>query len=393
MLYGILTAASALLLASALAAAVRVPALRLGLVERRRARGVPLTGGVALVAATGVVTVAGAWAGGAPLGADDGGRLLLAALGLAVLGFVADLRGPRGLPFRVRAAGVAVAAAVVVPYGDIGFLLAVPSILWIVFVVHAFKGLGRCDGVLGAVGVVSAFTAGACAAAEVLDGLAALLSVLAAALTGVLMHNWPPARVALGECGALFAGFVVAGGVVLVQGAHGGAGFGMPFALTALVSADAVLVLLARRRAGRPLWRGAPDHLAHRLRRLGLTAQGAVLVLGVAALASALVGLAVHMLWMSSSAALWVAGAAALTVLGLLRVPVYGIGGTRRGRAGTGSGGRRAKAARTGTGRVRKPVLPESRRPRHPGPPRRLQPLPSLGGVSEPGRGRSRSRA
>ncbi len=425
MLYGILTAASALLLAAALAAAVRVPALRLGLVERRRARGVPLTGGVALVVATGAVAGAGAWAGGAPLGQDDGGRLLLAALGLAVLGLVADLRGPRGLPFRVRAAGVAVAAAVVVPYGELGFLLALPSILWIVLVVHAFKGLGRCDGVLGTVGVVTAFAAGACAAAEVMDGLAALLSVLAAALTGVLMHNWPPARVVIGECGALFAGFMVAGGVVLVQGAHDGAGLGVPFALTALVSADAVLVLVARRRAGRPLWRGAPDHLAHRLRLLGLTAQGAVLVLGAAALAAAAVGLSVHMLWMSPSAALWVAVVATAAVLGLLRVPVYGAGGTRRNgtaagarRSGTKGAGRTAvrgtrgpgsrRAGGSGTRNARKagagaedarrgdgagsprkaalrPVaLPESRRPRQP---RRPCPLPAPGGASAPAPG------
>ncbi|GGZ13034.1 undecaprenyl/decaprenyl-phosphate alpha-N-acetylglucosaminyl 1-phosphate transferase [Streptomyces poonensis] len=387
MLYGILTAASALLLASALAAATRVPALRLGLAERRRARGVPLSGGVALVAATGAVAGAGAWAGGAPLGAGDGGRLLLAALGLAVLGLAADLRGPRGLPFRIRVAGIAVAAAVVVPYDEIGLLLALPSIGWIVLVVHAFKGLGRCDGALGAVGIVTAFTAAACAAAEVMDGLAALLSVLAAALTGVLMHNWPPARVLIGECGALFAGFLIAGGVVLVQGAHGGAGPGVPFALTAMVSADAVLVLVARHRAGRPLWRSAPDHLAHRLRRLGLTAQGAVVVLGATTLASAFVGLAVHMLWMGPAAALWVAAVAAVTVLGLLRVPVYGDGGTRR--AGTG-GTRRA-----GADSVRKVALPESRRPRHPRRParprhpHRLCPLPSPTSVPESGRRQS----
>ncbi|MDX3646473.1 hypothetical protein [Streptomyces sp. MB09-02B] len=60
MLYGILAAASALLLTAVLSAAVRVPALRLGIVERRRGRRVPLLGGVAVMGGVG----AGGWVGG-----------------------------------------------------------------------------------------------------------------------------------------------------------------------------------------------------------------------------------------------------------------------------------------------------------------------------------------
>jgi UDP-GlcNAc:undecaprenyl-phosphate GlcNAc-1-phosphate transferase len=92
------------------------------------------------------------------------------------------------------------------------------------------------------------------------------------------------------------------------------------FALTALVAADVVLVVLARRLSGRPLLRAAPDHLAHRLRRLGLTVQGASVVLGVGAFAGVLVAVLVHLGWIAATGALWVAAGALIVVLALLRI-------------------------------------------------------------------------
>ncbi|WP_328223723.1 MraY family glycosyltransferase [Streptomyces sp. NBC_00310] len=317
MLYGILAAASALLLTAVLSAAVRVPALRLGIVERRRGRRVPLLGGVAVMGGVGAVAWVGEWSGVAPLG-REAGWLIVVGAGLGVFGLVGDVWR---LPAVVRAAGVVVAAALVVPYRELGVPAGVLGVVWIALVVHGFKGMGRSDGVLGVVGAVTAFALSGCAAAEVMDGLATLFSVVAAALTGFLMHNWPPARVVTGTSGALFVGFLLAGGVLHVYAVGYGAGVGAPFALTAVATADAVLVLVSRKRAGRELWRGGPDHLAHRLRRIGLTPPGVVVVLGGAAAGSAGVGLAIHMLWTQPRSAWWVAGAAGLVVLGMLFVP------------------------------------------------------------------------
>ncbi|MFI6034210.1 MraY family glycosyltransferase [Streptomyces sp. NPDC051315] len=321
MLYGIAAATSALFLAAVLAALLRVPALRVGLIDRRqRQRRVALSGGVAVVLATCLVAVVGNWTGIAPLG-DGMGALLAAGGGLAALGLIADVWR---LKTRFLVAGTAVAAACVVPYGDTGVAAGVVAVGWITCVALAFRSLDHADGVAGTVAVVTAFGAAVCAAAEVMDGLAVLLSVLAAALTGFLMHNWPPARVALGGCGALFAGFLLAVAAVTFRaGQDAAAGAGVLFALTAVATADAALVLLARRAAGRPLRRRAPDHLAHRLRRLGLTPQGVTVVVGAAAFAGVLVGALVHTGWAGAHAALWVAGGVLVVVLGLWRVPVY----------------------------------------------------------------------
>lgn len=343
MLYGIVAAATALLLSAVLAALLRVPALRLGLLDRRqRQRRVPLFGGAAVVLATCLVAVAGDWTGIAPLG--DGIEVLLVAGGaVAALGLIADVWRLK-VPFLVL--GTAVAAAFVVPYGDTGVVSGMVGVGWITFGALAFRALDHADGVAGTVGVVTAFGVAACVAVEVMDGLVVLLSVLAAALTGFLMHNWPPARVALGACGSLFTGFLLAAAAVVARAGHDPlVGTGVLFALTAVAGADVVLVAASRRLAGRPLLRGAPDHLAHRLRRLGLTAQGVTVLLGLAAFSAVLVGVLVHAGWADVRAVWWVAGVALVVVIGLLRVSVYGpprARGTRRPRPGSRSASRSA---------------------------------------------------
>ncbi|MGW0081900.1 undecaprenyl/decaprenyl-phosphate alpha-N-acetylglucosaminyl 1-phosphate transferase [Streptomyces sp. NPDC003393] len=321
MLYGIATATSALLLAAVLSALLRVPALRLGMVDRRRVRPVPLLGGAAVVVSTCLVAAAGGWTGAAPL-SDDVSRLLAAGAGVGVLGLAADVWR---LKTRFLLVGTAVAAACVVPYDETGLPAGLAAVAWIACVTAAFRGLDHADGLAGTVGVLTAFGAGVCAAAEMMDDLAVLLSVLAAALTGFLMHNWHPARIAFGACGSLFTGFVLAAAGVLVRtGYEAGSTCAVLFALTAMATADAVLVVLSRRLAGRPVHRPGPDHLAHRLRRLGLTPPGATIVLGAGTFAAVLVGALIHASWLAPVGGLWLAGAVLAAVLGLLSVKVYG---------------------------------------------------------------------
>ncbi|WP_181802879.1 hypothetical protein [Streptomyces shenzhenensis] len=70
--------------------------------------------------------------------------------------------------------------------------------------------------------------------------------------------------------------------------------------------------------------RRGPDHLAHRLRRLGLTSQGATVVLGAASFAGVLPAVLVHTGWTGPAAVTWAVGVTLAVVLGLLGVPVYG---------------------------------------------------------------------
>ncbi|QTD99871.1 MraY family glycosyltransferase [Streptomyces cyanogenus] len=319
MLYGIAAATAALLCTAVLAALLRSPALRAGILDRRRQRPLPLLGGLAVAVVTCLVAAAGEWTRVAPLG-DGVAELLMAAAAVAGLGLVADVWRLRA---RVLVTGTAVAAVCVVPYDETGLPGGMLAVGWIVLATLAFKGLDHAEGLAGTVGVVTAFGAGVCAAAEVMDGLAVLLSVVAAALTGFLMHNWHPARIGLGACGSLFTGFLLSSAAVFTRAGYDiGPSAAVVFCLAAVAVTDALLVVLARRAARRPLLRRGPDHLGHRLRRLGLTPQGSVVLLGAGSFSSVLVGVLVHLGWTGHGAVLWVAGGVVLVVVVLLLIPV-----------------------------------------------------------------------
>ncbi|MFI8288298.1 MraY family glycosyltransferase [Streptomyces sp. NPDC085614] len=319
-----IAAVAALLLSVVLVGLVRAWALRLGLVDRpagRKAhdRPTPHLGGVAVAVGTVAVSLV-AWWTGVPLGSGTG-ALLLAAGAVAVLGLVDDLR-PMGA--RSRLVVEAGAATLVVHHAGFGLLLGALAVVWITFVTNAFNLLDNSDGAMGTVGAVTAFGLSVCAAAESLYGLALVLCALAAALAGFLIHNWYPARIFLGDCGSLFTGFVLSSAAVLVHDGHEPlTTAGSVFALSAVVAADSLLVVVSRRRAGRSVLVGGTDHIAHRLRRLGLTTPGAAVLLGVASCAGVVVGLLLHRGVLGPTAALWVAAGVLAAVLGLLRVPVY----------------------------------------------------------------------
>ncbi|MFK8911367.1 MraY family glycosyltransferase, partial [Streptomyces sp. YS-3] len=251
------------------------------------------------------------------------GPLIGAAGAVALLGLAGDLR-PLGARVMI---GVQTAAATVVVALASG-LSPGPgtlAVLWIVLVTNAFSLLDASDGAMGTVAAVIALGLAVCAIEDALPGLALLLSVLAASLTGFLVHNWHPARIVLGHCGSLFTGFLLACAAVLVHTeAEPARATASLFALTAVVLADAVLVLLSRRLAGRSLTEGAADHIAHRLRRGGLTVQGTAVVLGLGALVGTVTSLLVHDGRLAPPAVLPLVLGTAVAVVALLRVPVYG---------------------------------------------------------------------
>ncbi|MEV7794978.1 MraY family glycosyltransferase [Streptomyces sp. NPDC087512] len=363
MLYGITASIASFLLVALLGGLLRAPALRLALVDRRRARPVPPVGGVAVVLVTGSAAGLGHWSGAVPLGTGVG-RLLAAGCAVGALGLAADVWRLRR---RWLLASTAVAAAWAMPYDGTGHLAGALAAVWVALVATAFRGLDHADGVAGTVGTVTAVGVGVCAAAELMEGLAFLLCALAAALAGFLLHNWHPARIALGASGALFTGFLLAGAAVFTRtGQAPVAGAGVLFALTALVSVDAVLVLLARGPAGRPRSRGGYGHLAHRLRGLGVTPQGVVVLLGAGAGAGVLVGVLVHLGRVGGTAVLVVAVASAAGVLGLLRA--RGREPRKRGYASP-PAGRASRAAVRGAPRTADGVRPVGRaaRPRRVG--------------------------
>lgn len=217
---------------------------------------------------------------------------------LVLLGLVDDRRG---LPWPLRlAVEFGVAAFCVYWQGlqltafiELPWLTSVLSVLWIVALINSFNMLDNMDGLSGGVAAISsAFLAFMLLTSQgPRDGqpqifVAAMLLVLVGALLGFLGHNWPPARIFMGDAGSYFIGFWIAIGTLLAtyagyQGSHRHAVVA-PLIVMAIPLYDLVSVIWLRLREGRSPFEGDKRHFSHRLVDLGMTKKQAVLTIYLA---------------------------------------------------------------------------------------------------------------
>ena len=147
------------------------------------------------------------------------GFVLAGALLIALISWFDDIHsgiapGLR-LVIHVAAAGLALMGLggwdmIAVPFlGSVSSPIAgtVISLLWIVGLVNAYNFM---DGIDGIAGVQAATASGGWLAVGLLAGIPSLsiMSILiGASAVGFLFHNWPPAKVFMGDTGSAFLGF------------------------------------------------------------------------------------------------------------------------------------------------------------------------------------------
>lgn len=192
-------------------------------------------------------------------------------------------------------------------------LNAVVAVLVIVWMANLYNFMDGSDGLAAAMAVIG-FGAYAVAAAQAGAGEAAVLLALAAATTPFLASNLPPARVMLGDVGAVPLGFLAA--IFGLAGWHARwwpAWF--PIAVFLPFIADATVTLCYRLLRGARIWEAHREHHYQHLVQMGFghgrtLALYAVLMIGVAAS-----GLAVLSWAPEAGVALVVAWAAVLALL------------------------------------------------------------------------------
>jgi UDP-GlcNAc:undecaprenyl-phosphate/decaprenyl-phosphate GlcNAc-1-phosphate transferase len=113
-----------------------------------------------------------------------------------------------------------------------------------------------------------------------------LVTTLAAAVlgaaTGFLRWNFKPAKIFMGDGGAMFLGFLMAtlGLKLRLEQANHISGWLAPLLVLGVTIFDTTLVTVSRSRRGLlPFATPGKDHAAHRLANLGLGERGAVLAL------------------------------------------------------------------------------------------------------------------
>jgi UDP-GlcNAc:undecaprenyl-phosphate GlcNAc-1-phosphate transferase len=156
------------------------------------------------------------------------------------------------------------------------------TVVWVVGITASFSILDHMDGLCaGVAAMASVFFA----LLAYLNGQTLVATLAAAVLggaAGFLRWNFKPAKIFMGDGGAMFLGFLMATLGLKLRLEHAGplAGWLAPLLILGAAIFDTTLVTISRSRRGLlPFATPGKDHAAHRLANLGLGHRGAVLAL------------------------------------------------------------------------------------------------------------------
>jgi UDP-GlcNAc:undecaprenyl-phosphate GlcNAc-1-phosphate transferase len=326
----------------ALTPVARRLAVPLGFIDRPGPRKVhltptPLLGGVAIYVGAVLATLTfGSGLGSGQIVAILGGSTLLLAVGMLddkkLLHPQLKLMGAAPVAaFVLLASGVQASVFSSLPwlgeFATVGLLADyLVTVVWVVGIIGAFNILDHMDG-LGA--GIAAIASGFFLVFAVL-GSQLLVAPFAAAVLGAslgfLRWNFKPAKIFMGDGGALLLGFLLATlGVKLnVPSLPTETAWMIPVLILGAPIFDTTLVTISRLRRGLlPFASPGKDHTAHRLAALGLSQRGAVLLMYAGGIGFGLLALVVHRLPVGQAYTLagLVVLTALLTIVLLERVP------------------------------------------------------------------------
>jgi len=193
------------------------------------------------------------------------------------------------------------------------------TVFWVMGITAAFSILDHMDGLCAGIAAVAAafFTISAALGGQML--VRTLGAATLGAALGFLRWNFNPAKIFMGDGGAMFLGFLMATLSLKVRpdGAQFPATWIVPVLILGVPIFDTVLVSISRARRGLlPFTSPGKDHTAHRLSNMGLGHRGAVL--GLYCVAGVFGSLALLVPRISNGSAYVLVGA--LTVFGLVAV-------------------------------------------------------------------------
>jgi UDP-N-acetylmuramyl pentapeptide phosphotransferase/UDP-N-acetylglucosamine-1-phosphate transferase len=302
-------------------------------VRSLHARPIPRTGGLAVLAGigTGLPLV---WIG---MDGPHSRVIIFLGAGLAPLALVSFLDDRMGVAARWRILVHLLAAHALLVVGlapgrlDLpGFTLSLPewtaillTLLFTVWMINLYNFMDGMDGFAGGMAVIGFATLAWLGRTDA--GFTAVCLTVAAAGGGFLVHNFPPAKIFLGDIGSTILGFLAA-----ACSLWGGKSGLFPFWVAILVFspfiADATVTLLGRLLRGEKIWEAHRSHYYQRLVLLGWGHRRTVLAeyaLMLACAGSALLAVRLSPVGQAALAAGW------LFVFGLL---MWGVGWLERER-------------------------------------------------------------
>jgi UDP-GlcNAc:undecaprenyl-phosphate GlcNAc-1-phosphate transferase len=202
------------------------------------------------------------------------------ALILGIVGLIDDYRGLPPLPRFIAQSTAGIFTAVLIiksdtvgnPTGN-SLLDGVITVVWIVGICNSVNFFDNLDG--GAAGAIAATSFGLFLIAD--DNGQYLISATAitifAAMLGFLIWNRSPAKIYMGDAGALFLGAVISVLTIRLdpEVQSKTISFIIPLLLLAVPILDTSVAVVSRIRRRRSIFQGGRDHLSHRLMRKGFS--------------------------------------------------------------------------------------------------------------------------
>ncbi|MEI8128318.1 MAG: MraY family glycosyltransferase [bacterium] len=166
----------------------------------------------------------------------------------------------------------------VIQLGHFSYLI---TLLWIVGISNAVNFIDGIDGLAGSVITVNSITLGIIAVAMVPPNpMSALIAfILAGSMLAFLTYNFNPAKIFMGDSGALFAGFLLA--TLSITGVMKVATLAimLPFVVLAVPIIDITYASLRRISKGKSPFVADSEHIHHKLLKAGFSQNMTVAIL------------------------------------------------------------------------------------------------------------------
>lgn len=219
--------------------------------------------------------------------------IMLGASVIVAVGVVDDfmeLTAKAKFLFQLIAAGIIVFGGGIqvefinLPFGgqlEFGLLSAVVTIFWIVGITNAVNFVDGLDGLAAGLSAIALFTISIMAVFMGNMYVLTMAVLLFWSVLGFLPFNFHPAKIFMGDTGALFLGFMIA--VLSLLGFKNVAiiSFVIPIFILAIPIFDTLIAIVRRLVQKRSISSPDSSHLHHRLMKLGMTQKQTVLFLYV----------------------------------------------------------------------------------------------------------------
>jgi UDP-GlcNAc:undecaprenyl-phosphate GlcNAc-1-phosphate transferase len=298
-------------------------AIRLGAMDapnmarKTQAEPVPYLGGVAIALGISLITLGAVFVGADNFAGENNDQLkdlaltvLLPALLLGAMGLFDDLRSLSPWPRLIMQTVVgSIVAFVIVENGTIGtpfgnggatdsgsWINTAVTIFWIVGICNSINFFDNLDGAASGAVAIAALGVFVIAFDRGQELVSALSIVTVGATIGFLMWNKSPAKIYMGDAGALFLGVIISVATIRLNPGITPTwqSLAIPVMLLAVPLLDTCVAVFSRLARGLSPLTGGKDHLSHRLVRGGLTRPMAAISLWSASGVCALFALGVY---------------------------------------------------------------------------------------------------